>query len=149
MPGASGRTLLAGGLALWLGGCIGITLTQTQPAPEPKTPPRFVADAPPELEPTQFPGILAAPSLDRLYYEESSDQWYRWAMNRWYVAFGWDGAWFPLLENEVTQELRALHSPPTAKSRKQKLEELERQLEELEELETEPGAEPEALSRTR
>ncbi len=126
-----------------------LTLTQPAQQPEPKTPPRFAADAAPELEPTGFPGMLRAPSLDRLYYQESSDQWYRYAMNRWYVAFGWDGAWFPLLENEVTPELRSLHARPTPKSRKQKLEELERQLEELEKLEEESAAEPEALSRTR
>jgi hypothetical protein len=135
------QTLTVALLACLLGGCIGITITKPPPPPpEPRTPPRLEAGAAPVLEPTEIPGLLQAPSLVRLYYDETKEHWVRFAMNRWFMAFTWDGAWFPLAQDEIRPELRELHKPPSPKTRKLRLEELDRKLEELEEAEQEAGA---------
>ncbi len=131
------RRLASGLLPMLLCGCIGLSVTRPPPVPpEPPTPPRFKAEqGPPLLESTDIPGIRVADSLDRTYYDEKSEQWYRFAMNRWFMAFTWDGAWFPLTKKEVRPELLERHKPPPPKTRKQRLEDLEKRLEELEELE--------------
>ncbi len=71
--------------------------TAPPPAPpEMPTPDPFMADAKPDLVKTALPGLFAAPSLDtQLFYYEPHERWYRWALNRWYEAFSWDGHWFP------------------------------------------------------
>ena len=66
------------------------------PAPELPLPARFEGAPPPHLEPTRFPGLAAAANVDpTLYYYEPFERWYRYAFNRWYEAFAWDGHWFP------------------------------------------------------
>ena len=130
-------------LACVLASCVGITITKPPPPPpEPKTPPRFTAEATPVLEPTEIPGLLQAPLLDRLYYDETKEHWVRFAMNRWFMAFTWDGAWFPLGQDEIRPELRELHLPPSPEARKLTLEELNKKLEELEEAEQEAETDP-------
>ena len=90
------------GLGIWLAGCIpqamGIVIIPPPPLPpEPPVPFPFEADASPARIPTATPGLDAAPSLDpSLYYSARRERWYRWAFNRWYEAFSWDGNWFPL-----------------------------------------------------
>ena len=86
---------------LWLLACMpgsfGVWI-EPPPAlpPEPPLPARFEGAEPPQLEPTEFPGLAAAPSVDpTLYYYEPFERWYRHAFNRWYEAFAWDGHWFP------------------------------------------------------
>jgi hypothetical protein len=76
------------------------------PPPEPPAPARFQGATAPALEPTEVPGLLAAPSLDpSLYYYEPARRWFRFHRNRWYEAFLWDGYWFP--PEEVPPPLRA------------------------------------------
>ena len=87
--------------ALWLSACVpqsfGLSIEPPPPPPpEIPVPPPFKGDEPPALEPTAFPGLQAAPSVDpTLYYYEPFERWYRHALNRWYEAFAWDGHWFP------------------------------------------------------
>jgi len=86
-------------LILWLCGCaqIGIQVTEIDPPDiPPPVPTPFRGDEPPALVTTETPGLMAAPSLDpTLYYYEPHERWYRWAFNRWYEAFTWNGSWFP------------------------------------------------------
>jgi hypothetical protein len=79
---------------LVLAGCITVTRTAGQDEEVP-APDRFEGEAPPPLEPTPEPGWFTAPTLDpTLYYSESDDLWYRYAYNRWYLAYKWNGAWW-------------------------------------------------------
>jgi hypothetical protein len=128
--------LLAATLAA---GCLGtVVQVANQPKPEPPPPPvpaRFKAEKPPELVPSQVPGCDLAPELDpNLYYCSKDEHWYRFAMNRWYLAFAWDGNWFPVSGSELPAGLKKI-TPETeveaVKTREQRLEELERKLEEL------------------
>jgi hypothetical protein len=117
--------------------CLG-TLQIAPQKPEPPPPPvpdRFRAEQAPELVPTQVEGCQAAPALDlNLYYCSKDEHWYRFAMNRWYLAFAWDGNWFPVSGAELPHGLKQI-TPKTEleaeKSREERLEELERKLEEL------------------
>ena len=92
------RVLTSG---LWLVACIpgsfGIWIEPPPPVPpELPVPAPFEGDRPPRLEPTSLPGLEAAPSVDpTLYYYAPFERWFRYAMNRWYEAFTWDGHWFP------------------------------------------------------
>ncbi|MEX2204844.1 MAG: hypothetical protein WEF50_01295 [Myxococcota bacterium] len=124
---------------LLLVGCFGTIVQVTgQPKPEPPPPPvpeRFKAEQAPELVPSQVPGCQLAPSLDpNLYYCEKQEHWFRFAMNRWFLAFAWDGNWFPVGGSELPAGLAKI-TPETeveaTKTREQRLEELEKKLEEL------------------
>ncbi len=133
-------------LGLWLAcallaGCFGTVIqVNQQGTPEPPPPPvpqRFVADKAPELVPSQVPGCQLAPSLDpNLYYCAKQEHWFRFAMNRWFLAFAWDGNWFPVSGSELPASLKKI-TPETeveaTKTRDERLEELERKLEELNE----------------
>ncbi len=123
------------------GGCIGTISLDPKPVVEPITPvpDRFKADHAPELVPSPVEGCQAAPSLDpNLYYCEKEEHWYRFALNRWYLAFAWDGNWFPASGTELPRGLAKVAVAPekqaeTQKTREERLKELERKLEELEE----------------
>ena len=132
------RALLASAL---VSGCLGTVVqvnTSTTPeAPPPPVPPKFTADKPPELVPSQVPGCKLAPSLDpNLYYCEKQEHWFRFAMNRWFLAFAWDGNWFPVSGSELPAALKKI-TPETEvqaeKTREERLDELERKLEQLDE----------------
>ncbi len=110
---SAGRCIVAG-LALTACGQASMGIWMSPPPaapPEPPVPLPFEADAAPELRPTEVPGLRAAPELDpTLYYSASRERWYRWAFNRWYLAFAWDGHWFPLAE--PPPELERVTPPP-------------------------------------
>ena len=76
---------------------VGMPTVTTPPPPrvEP-VPDIFQAETAPPLVPTAVEGLSAAPALDdQLFYYAPHERWYRWALNRWYEAFAWDGNWFP------------------------------------------------------
>lgn len=131
--------------ALALAGCLGTLSIDPTPVVGPITPvpDRFKADHAPDLVPSPVEGCQAAPSLDpNLFYCTKEEHWYRFALNRWYMAFAWDGNWFPASGAELPPGLAKIAVAPekqaeTAKSREERLEELERKLEELEESEPE------------
>ena len=95
------RTLLSIGLvSLSLAGCFpqafDIWIEKPPEVVEPPIPDKFEAGAEPELIATEVPGLRAAPTLGpHVYYFEPDERWYRYAFNRWYEAFYWDGHWFP------------------------------------------------------
>ena len=99
-------------------------------------PDRFVAEQPPELVPSDVEGCQAAPALDpTLHYCAATEYWYRFAMNRWYLAFAWNGNWFPVSGAELPRGLAKITPATrveTVKTREERLEELERKLEKLE-----------------
>jgi len=127
-------------LVSWLvAGCLGtIVQIDNQQKPEPPPPPvpaRFQAEKPPELVPSPVSGCQLAPALDpNLYYCEKEEHWFRFAMNRWYLAFAWDGNWFPVSGSELPAGLSKI-TPETeveaTKTREERLEELEKKLEDL------------------
>ena len=122
---------------LFLSGCLG-TFQIAPQKPEPPPPPvpeRFSAEQAPELVATEVSGCQAAPALDpNLYYCATDEHWYRFAMNRWYLAFAWNGNWFPVSGAELPPGLKKI-TPQTAaetvKTREERLDELERKLEKL------------------
>ena len=125
---------LALGLAA---GCIvnmGTTTTVTPPEVHVPVPDRFTGDHAPELVDTGIEGCKQAPSLDaNLYYCPAKENWFRYAMNRWYLAFTWDGNWFPVGGSELPRALAALTPAPeeVKKSREDRLKELDKKLEDL------------------
>ncbi len=135
-------------LALALSGCIGSSfgieiVEPPPPPPEPPVPDRFVGDTAPELVSSELPGFKKAPSLDpSVYFLEKERHWYRFALNRWYLGFTWDGNWFPVEADEVPAALRALtpsirevsaqEAGKKEKTREEKLRELDERLRELE-----------------
>lgn len=134
MSGRSIASLVASAL---LAGCLGtLQIAPQKPEPPPTpVPDRFVAEQVPELVPTEVEGCQRAPALDpNLYYCATDEHWYRFAMNRWYLAFAWNGNWFPVSGAELPVGLKKI-TPETkvesVKTREERLEELERKLEEL------------------
>lgn len=127
-------------LLLLAAGCMKLEITG--PPPEPPPPPvpdRFQGDQAPALVDTGVEGCKAAPSLDpNLYYCAKDEHWYRFALNRWFLAFAWNGNWFPVTGSELPPGL--VKVTPTVeevtRTREEKLEDLERRLEELEKGET-------------
>ena len=120
-----------------LAACLG-TLQIAPQKPEPPPPPvpdRFQAEQAPELVPSEVEGCKVAPALDpNLYYCAKDEHWYRFALNRWYLAFAWDGNWFPVSGAELPHGLKKITPKTeleTAKTREERLKELERKLEEL------------------
>ncbi|MCP4002844.1 MAG: hypothetical protein GY725_01485 [bacterium] len=122
----------------------GITITEPpEPPPEPPVPERFTGEVAPALVASPVAGFKAAPSLNpRVYFGGKDEQWYRYAYNRWYTAFAWNGNWFPLALEEVpdplgaiTSEMRkqsAVENQGIEKTREQKLKELDEKLRALE-----------------
>jgi hypothetical protein len=123
-------------LALLLSGCMALSITQGPPEPPPPpVPDKFQGDAAPPLVDAGVEGCQAAPSLDpHLYYCAKQEHWYRFALNRWFLAFAWNGNWFPVSSGELPPGLVAVtpKAEEVKKTREQKLEELEKKLEELE-----------------
>jgi hypothetical protein len=145
------RVALAVFLTVFAGaGCIGTLSLDPKQVVETPTPvpDRFKADQPPALEPSPVDGCELAPSLDpNVYYCAKEEQWYRFAMNRWYMAFTWDGNWFPVGRSELPAALAKITpetKKETAKTREERLQELERKLEELDDPGKEPDAAPDA-----
>ena len=100
------------------------------PVPD-KYPP---ADHPPELVDSDAPGCQRAQSLDlNLYYCAKDEHWFRYALNRWYLAFAWDGNWFPVGDNDLPRSLAKITPAPeeVKKSREDRLKQLEQQMEDL------------------
>jgi len=134
--------------SLLLAGCISNLNIDPQAVVEKPTPvpDRFEADQAPALLPSPVEGCEAAPSLDpNLYFCAKEEHWYRYAMNRWYLAFAWDGNWFPVSGAELPRALAKITpetKTETAKTREQRLEDLERKLEELDESGVEEQKQP-------
>ena len=129
------RALAAAALLAAVTGCI-ISFNQTATPVEHTVPvpDKYKADAAPELVDGEVEGCKRAPSLDaNLYYCAKDEHWYRWALNRWYMAFAWDGNWFPVTKTELPKSLAALTPAPAEvkKSREERLKELEKKLETL------------------
>ena len=70
-------------------------------------------------------------------FDESTEYWCRFVYGEWFMAFTFDGAWFPYPDNELPPYLAGFQTPDSAKTVKQRLKDLERQLEELERASTE------------
>jgi hypothetical protein len=125
---------------LWLCGCMMVQITQAPPEPPPPpVPDRFEGDVAPELVDSGVEGCKAAPSLDpNLYYCAKDEHWYRFALNRWFMAFAWNGNWFPATGSELPPGLVKVtpKAEEVKKTREEKLQELEKRLEELEQQET-------------
>jgi hypothetical protein len=123
-------------VALLLSGCMMLSITPGPPEPPPPpVPDKLQGDAPPPLVDVGIPECQAAPSLDpNLYYCAKDEHWYRFALNRWFMAFAWNGNWFPVSGAELPPALVKVtpKAEEVKKTREQKLEELEKQLEELE-----------------
>jgi len=120
-------------LLVLLAGCITVTRTAGQDE-EVQAPDAFEGEAPPPLEPTEEPGWFTAQSLDpTLYYSEEEDLWYRYAYNRWYLAYRWNGAWWIpdktpkyLLSQVKIAEERKTDVRTTLKDQEEQLKEIER-----------------------
>ena len=146
MSAAARARVLAALACCLLAGCM--TFSITQPPPEPPPPPvpdKFSGDGPPALVDTGVEGCQAAPSLDpNLYFCAKDEHWYRFALNRWFLAFAWNGNWFPVSGSELPPGLVKVtpKAEEVQKTREQKLEELEKRLEELEK--HDPGAKPDS-----
>lgn len=129
------RTLFTTALALAVCACVQVVALPPQPEDAPKLE-VFTGEEPPQLEPTDVPGLLAAPELGpTVYYYEPEEYWCRFAKNRWYMAFAWDGNWFDLPDKEIPAVLAQRHKPPPPQKVEDELAELERQLEALEQQE--------------
>jgi hypothetical protein len=132
------RAALALGLAL-LAGCIVNMGTSTTGGAAPQhvpVPDKYAGGAAPELVDAGIAGCKQAPSLDpNLYYCAREEHWFRYALNRWYLAFEWDGNWFPTSGSELPRSLAALTPKPeeVKKSREDKLKELEDKLQKIDE----------------
>jgi hypothetical protein len=131
------RVCLALLLAL-CAGCIvnmGTTKTVTPPDAHVPVPDKYKADQAPELVDSEVPGCRRAPSLDpNLYYCAKDEHWFRYALNRWYLAFAWDGNWFPVGDTDLPLALAKSTPAPEVvkKSRDDRLKELDKKLEQIE-----------------
>ena len=125
-----------------LSGCMALSITATPTeAPPPPVPDKFQGDEPPALVDGEVEGCQGAPALDpNVYFCAQEEHWYRFALNRWYMAFAWNGNWFPVTTSELPKALVKVtpKAEEVKKTREEKLEDLERRLEELEQQETEP-----------
>jgi hypothetical protein len=133
----------AAGLWLAAAGCI-VTTVQQEKIPYPKTPARLEGKDAPALEATAVAGVKRALlDVPDVYYHEARERWFRWALGRWFVAFLWNGQWFPVDEGELPAEMAALE--PSIQEKKERrltrAEELDKIDEELRKLEQEPGQE--------
>jgi hypothetical protein len=127
---------------LWLdSGCmtLSVTAAPTEPPPPP-VPDKFQGDEPPPLVDTGVEGCQAAPAVDpNLFFCAKEEHWYRFALNRWFLAFAWNGNWFPVTASELPKSLAKVtpKAEQVKKTREEKLEDLEKRLEELEKQEQE------------
>ena len=119
-------------------GCVvnmGTNTTVTPPEERTPVPDRYEGKAP-ELVDAGIEGCKRAAALDpNLYYCAAQEQWFRYAMNRWYLAFAWDGNWFPVTGKELPPGLVSITPAPAevAKSREERLKELENKLDKIDE----------------
>ena len=122
--------------AILAAGCV----VAQRPAEEiPDTPDRIESPTPPELQPTRFDDIrrvVVGEELD-VYYSVSRERWFRYWNGEWFIAFTWDGAWFPTSEGEVPEALREFEPTPEEReerqlTREEELLEIEEQLEQIE-----------------
>jgi hypothetical protein len=131
-------------LALVTSACLQL---QVSPAPASKpedTPERIQAASDPELVPTQVAGVLHAQlEVPDVYYVEPVERWFRYAMNQWFLAYSWNGYWFPLPQGEVPPQLAEF--VPTIEQREERRltrdEELRALEEELRRIEAEEATE--------
>jgi hypothetical protein len=136
----SARAWIGLAAAAWLAGpgCI-ITTTQQKPPPDPKTPAKLEGKTAPALEATAVPGVKhAVIDVPDVYYHEGSEKWFRWSRGKWFVAFLWNGQWFPVDRGELPREMAALE-PSIEQKQERKLtraEELKQIDEELRRIET-------------
>ena len=131
-----GVRALAAAVLFAASGCV-FNLTQTATPVEHSTPvpDKYKADAAPELVDTGIDGCKRAQAFDpNLYYCAKDEHWFRWALNRWYMAFAWDGNWFPTTKSDLPMGLASITPAPeeVKKSREERLKELEKELEKLE-----------------
>ena len=93
-----------------LAGCI--TIAQRPKERLPDTPDRIESETEPSLEPTQVEDVkkVIVGDVVDLYYVASRERYYRYAMNKWFIAFAWDGYWFPIDEGEFPEH--SLNLPP-------------------------------------
>ncbi len=141
-------TLSLATVGLGSSGCIpgafGIEVVKPPPeAPEAPVPDKYTGEVAPTLVSSGLEGFKTAPGLDpRLYFGVEDKQWYRFAMNRWYLAFDWNGNWFPVDLDEVPAPLRVLTGSlresygdeveQEKKTREEQLKDLDEKLRELE-----------------
>ena len=134
------RALLALLLAVGAGCIVNMSNTKTVTPPEARVPvpDKYQADRAPELVECEVPGCKRAPALDaNLYFCAKDEYWFRYAMNRWYLAFAWDGNWFPVGDTDLPSALARITPKPeeVQKSREDRLKELEEKLEKLDQKE--------------
>ncbi|HTO53918.1 MAG TPA: hypothetical protein VMR50_11070 [Myxococcota bacterium] len=135
----SGTRLALALLLAVTAGCImkmGTTKTPINPEERIPVPDKYKADKPPELVSCQpeVDACQCAPSLDpNLYFCAKDGHWFRYAQNRWYLAFAWDGNWFPTVKTDLPPSLVAITPAPeeVKKSRAARLKELDKKLEEI------------------
>jgi hypothetical protein len=138
------RALLVAGLLAALcaagPGCISITTRQTEQLPDPKTPAKLEGKEAPPLEATAIPGVKRAKlDVPDVYYHEAKERWFRYALDRWFIAFLWNGQWYPVDKGELPAEMAKLE-PTRAERKERKLtrdEELDKIDEELRKIEEE------------
>jgi hypothetical protein len=131
-PGA--RALAAAALFAASGCILSVNQTVTPVERTTPVPDKYKSDAAPELVDAGIDGCQRAPSLDQnLYYCAKDEHWFRWALNRWYMAFAWNGNWFPVTKSELPTGLAQITPAPeeVKKSREERLKELEKELEKL------------------
>jgi hypothetical protein len=120
-------------------GCIvnmGTSKTQINKEERVPVPDKLKADHAPDLATCQpdVDGCQCAPALDpNLYFCKQDGHWFRYAQNRWYLAFNWDGNWFPTVKTDLPPSLVAITPKPeeVKKSREERLKELDKKLEEI------------------
>ena len=132
------RLRLAAALGLALSaGCIvnmGSSVTPTHPEERIPVPDKYKADHAPALIECEVDGCKRAQELDpNLYYCAKDGHWFRYSLNHWYLAFAWDGNWFPTTRDDLPQGLVAITPKPeeVKKSREARLKELDKKLEEV------------------
>jgi len=132
------RAALALGLAVSAGCIVDMGTSRTPTVPEERipVPDKYKADQAPELVActVDVPGCQCAPSLDpNLYYCAKDGHWFRYSLNRWYLAFAWDGNWFPTTKADLPKSLVSITPKPeeVKKSREERLKELDKKLEEI------------------
>ena len=127
------RALAAAVLVAGSGCVLSMTQTATPVERREPVPDKYTAEAAPELIDAGVDGCQRATLDPNLYYCAKDEHWFRWALNRWYMAFAWDGNWFPTTKKELPKGLASITPAPeeVKKSREERLNELEQQLEKL------------------
>lgn len=116
--------------ALLAAGCV---VSQRPPEEIPETPDRIESPAPPVLQATRVPGIrrVVLGEVVDTYYVEATERWFRYWEGKWFIAFTWDGAWFPTSEGELPEVLREFEPTPEEREKRQLSQEEEmREIEE-------------------